>query len=243
MSPQTTVVIPTLNERENLPALVNTLLALGIENLQLLIVDDNSPDGTAALVQEMGEAHPGKIHLLQRFNRRGLGSAYIEGFQWALAHGSDYIIQMDADFSHPPDQLPVMVRLMAEYDVVVGSRYVAGGRLDERWGWHRRFLSWWANSVWVRLWLGVKTRDATAGFKCWRATALQQIDLQNVQSNGYGFMVEMCYLAERAGLRIYETPIYFRERDLGKSKMSLRVQIHAAARVIEIRQRYRRNAS
>jgi dolichol-phosphate mannosyltransferase len=237
---KTTIVIPTYNEAENVPLMAEAIFALNLEGVQLLIVDDDSPDGTAAITKKLTEKYPGKIHLLHRVGRRGLGSAYVEGFRWAIEQGSDYIFQMDADFSHPPDQLPVMLRLIPDYDVVVGSRYVTGGRLDERWGWHRRFLSWWANSVWVHLWLGVKTHDATAGFKCWKSAALQKIDLGNVQSTGYGFMVELCYLAERAGLRIFETPIYFRERDLGQSKMSLKVQLHAAARVIEIRQRHRK---
>ncbi|MFZ6027521.1 MAG: polyprenol monophosphomannose synthase [Chloroflexota bacterium] len=238
---KTTIVIPTYNEAENVPLMADAIFKLAIEGVQLLVVDDDSPDGTATVTQKIAEKYPGKVHLLHRVGRRGLGSAYVEGFRWALEAGSDYIVQMDADFSHPPEQLPVLLRLIADHDVVVGSRYVPGGRLDERWGWQRRFLSWWANSVWVRFWLGLKTHDATAGYKCWRAAALQQIDLGNVYSNGYGFMVEMCYLAERAGLRICETPIYFRERDLGKSKMSLRVQLHAAVRVLEIRQRHNKH--
>jgi dolichol-phosphate mannosyltransferase len=240
MQAKTTIVIPTYNEAENVPRMAEAIFALNLDGVQLLIVDDDSPDGTAAITRKLAEQYPGKVHLLHRVGRRGLGSAYVEGFRWAIEQGSDYIIQMDADFSHPPDQLPIFLRLIPEYDVVVGSRYIAGGRLDERWGWHRRFLSWWANSVWVRFWLGVKTHDATAGFKCWQTAALQKIDLANVYSNGYGFMVEMCYLAERAGLRIRETPIYFRERDLGKSKMSLKIQFNAALRVMEIRQRHRK---
>lgn len=238
---KTTIVIPTYNEAENVPLMAEAIIQLGLEGVQLLIVDDDSPDGTAAITQKLSEKYPGKVHLLHRIGRRGLGSAYVEGFRWAIEQGSDYIIQMDADFSHPIDQLPVLLGLIPNYDVVVGSRYVQGGRLDERWGWQRRFLSWWANSVWVRFWLGLKTHDATAGYKCWQTAALQKINLDNVYSNGYGFMVEMCYLAERARLHIYETPIYFRERDLGKSKMSLQVQIHAAVRVLEIRQRHRKD--
>ena len=144
---------------------------------------------------------------------------------------------MDADFSHSPKDILRMLDLIDEYDVVVGSRYVKGGRTDETWGWARWFLSWWANSVWVRLALGVRTKDSTAGFKCWRADALRRMDLSNIRSNGYVFQVEMCYVAEKIGLRIKEIPIYFQDRRMGQSKMDLRVQLEAALRVFEIRGR------
>ena len=154
------------------------------------------------------------------------------GFKWALEQGYQYIIQMDADFSHPPEYVPQMLALIPDYDVVVGSRYVKGGQLDVRWAWYRRLLSWWANSVWVRLILGTKTRDATAGFKCWQASALQHIDLDHIRSTGYIFTVEMCYLAEKLGFRIKEIPIYFEDRRIGESKMDAHVKIEAALRVI-----------
>lgn len=237
---KTTVIIPTYNEAQNISLITDAIFKLGIDNVDLLIVDDDSPDGTAAIVEQLGEQYPDRVHLLLRKGRRGLGTAYIEGFNWAIERRSDYIIQMDADFSHSPEYLPKFLHFIPDNDVVVGSRYVSGGRLDERWGVGRRFLSWWANSVWIRLLLGLKTRDATAGFKCWKAAALKQIDLNSVRSNGYVFMVETCYLTERTGLRIKEIPIYFRERDLGESKMSLKVQIEAAMRVLEIRWRHRK---
>jgi dolichol-phosphate mannosyltransferase len=168
-----------------------------------------------------------------------MGSAYVQGFNWAIENGAQYIIHMDADFSHSPSYIPQFLALIPDYDVVVGSRYVKGGRLDERWSWYRRLLSWWANSVWVRVILGTKTKDATAGFKCWTAKALQNIGLDRIRSNGYIFQVEMCYLAERLGYRIKEIPIYFEDRWIGQSKMDTGIKVEAAMRVFDIRSRYR----
>jgi dolichol-phosphate mannosyltransferase len=177
--------------------------------------------------------------VIHREGKLGLGTAYTTGFQWALNQGADYIIQMDADFSHSPSYIPKMMAEMDNYDVVVGSRYVGGGQLDERWSWWRWFLSWWANSVWTRVILGVNTRDATAGFKCWRRSALERIGLERIQSNGYVFQVEMAYVSEKLGFRILEIPIYFEDRRIGQSKMSMPVKIEAALRVFEIRWRHR----
>lgn len=236
---KTVIVIPTYNEADNIAAMVEALFGLGIAPLQVLIVDDNSPDGTGQIADQLAQAYPQQVFVIHRPGKLGLGTAYITGFQWALAQGADWIIQMDADFSHSPAYLPQFLELIKDYDVVVGSRYVPGGRLDEHWGWGRWFLSWWANSVWVRLILGVQTRDATAGFKCWRAAALRAIGLERVRSNGYVFQVEMCYLAEKIGLRIKEIPIYFEDRHVGRSKMSMRIKIEAAVRVFQIRFRHR----
>ena len=235
---QLVVVIPTYNERDNLPKITEALFALNIPELEILIVDDASPDGTGQVADQLAVQHPGRFHVIHRAGKLGLGTAYIQGFTWALEQGAQTIIQMDADFSHSPEYIPQFLEHIKDYDVVVGSRYVTGGRLDERWGWGRWFLSWWANSVWVRLILGVKTKDATAGFKCWRATALRQIGLDRIKSNGYVFQVEMCYVAEKIGLRIRETPIYFEDRRIGQSKMSGRVKIEAALRVFDIRKRH-----
>lgn len=233
------VVIPTYNEADNLPKISAALFDLKIPGLHILTVDDNSPDGTGQVADRLVEEYPGRFDCLHRSGKLGLGTAYLEGFRWALDQGADHIIQMDADFSHSPAYLPELLEWIQNYDVVVGSRYVAGGKLDERWGWGRWFLSWWANSVWVKLILGVQTRDATAGFKCWRASALQQMDLSCIRSNGYVFQVEMCYVAEKLGLRIKEIPIYFEDRRIGQSKMSMRVKLEAALRVFEIRRRHR----
>jgi dolichol-phosphate mannosyltransferase len=232
------VVIPTYNELDNLPKITQALFELTIPNLEILIVDDGSPDGTGELADELVEKHVGRFHVLHRPGKQGLGTAYIQGFTWALEHGADLVIQMDADFSHSPSYIPQFLEQIQNYDVVVGSRYVSGGKLDERWSWGRWFLSWWANSVWVRLILGVKTQDATAGFKCWRASALRAVGLERIKSNGYVFQVEMCYVAEKVGLRIKEIPIYFEDRRIGRSKMSVRVKVEAALRVFDIRKRH-----
>jgi dolichol-phosphate mannosyltransferase len=238
MANQTIVVVPTYNEAANLPALVDRLLSLSVPNLELLFVDDASPDGTGQIAEDLAREFPGRIHVIHRPGKLGLGTAYLQGFRWALEHGADYVIQMDADFSHSPEYLPQFLEFAQEFDVVVGSRYVHGGQVDEHWSPGRRLLSWWANSVWTQLILGVKTRDATGGFKCWRRSALEQIDLQKVRSSGYVFQVEMCFAAERLGLRIKEIPIYFPDRHIGKSKMSVLVKLEAAWRVFEIRWRY-----
>lgn len=234
------VVIPTYNEFDNLPKISAALYDLHIPELEILIVDDASPDGTGQLADELVEQYAGRFHVLHRPGKLGLGTAYIQGFTWALQNGAEHLIQMDADFSHSPAYIPQFLEQIKEYDVVVGSRYVPGGRLDERWGWGRWFLSWWANSVWVRLILGVKTKDATAGFKCWRSSALRTIGLERIKSNGYVFQVEMCYVAEKTGLHIKEIPIYFEDRRIGFSKMSNPVKIEAALRVFDIRKRHRK---
>jgi len=233
------VVVPTYNEADNLPAIVAELIALDIQGLELLVVDDASPDNTGEVAEQLAKRYPGLIHVLHRAGKLGLGTAYIQGFKWALEHGFDFIIQMDADFSHSPTYIPRLLELINDYDVVVGSRYVKGGQLDERWGWGRWFLSWWANSVWVRLILGMHTKDATAGFKCWRREALERVGLDRIRSNGYVFQVEMMYVAEKVGLRICETPIYFEDRRIGRSKMTIPVKLEAAIRVFEIASRHR----
>lgn len=238
-SAKTVIVIPTYSEAANLPTLVAELLALSVTGLAILIVDDNSPDGTGAVADALAQRFPGVVSVRHRPEKRGLGRAYVEGFSIALAQGASYIIQMDADFSHPPSAIPVMLGEIADCDVVVGSRYVAGGQLDERWGWWRRLLSWWANEVWSRGLLRLRTKDITAGFKCWRRSTLLGIGLQRVASNGYAFQVEMTYLTERLGYRIRETPIYFEDRRIGRSKMTVRVKLQGALDVIRIWWRHR----
>ncbi|OQA46535.1 MAG: Undecaprenyl-phosphate mannosyltransferase [Chloroflexi bacterium ADurb.Bin325] len=236
---RTVVVIPTYNEAANLPNLVAELRALAVPGLHLLIVDDNSPDGTGRLADELACRFPGEIHVCHRPGKQGLGRAYLAGFKEALAMSADAIVQMDADFSHPPTKIPEMLALLAQYDVVVGSRYVPGGQLDERWSWWRRFLSWWANEVWARRILRINTRDITAGFKCWRRATLLGIGLDRVQSNGYAFQVEMTYLTERLGFKVVEIPIYFEDRRIGKSKMSVPVKLQGAVDVLRIWWRHR----
>lgn len=233
------VVIPTYNEADNLPVMVGELLDLDLDALHVLVVDDNSPDGTGQVADELVAEHAGQVHAIHRAGKLGLGTAYITGFQYALDHGADLIVQMDADFSHSPSYVPQFVEKIADYDVVIGSRYVSGGGTDERWSWWRYLLSWWANSIYTRLILGVKVKDATAGFKCWRRTTLQGIGLDRVHSNGYVFQVEMAYLTEKCGFRFLEVPIYFEDRRIGKSKMTNSVKIEAALRTFQIRWRHR----
>ena len=233
------VVIPTYNEAGNLPLMAAELWALDVAGLQVLVVDDDSPDGTGEVADDLVARRPGEIDVLHRQGRRGLGTAYIEGFSWALDAGADLIIQMDADFSHSPLYIPQMLEEIRSCDVVVGSRYVGGGQLDERWGLGRYLLSWWANSVYTRLILGTQTKDATAGFKCWRADTLRGIDLNRIHSNGYIFQVEMSYVAEKLGYRIVEIPIFFEDRRIGNSKMTAPVKFEAAWRVWEVWWRHR----
>jgi dolichol-phosphate mannosyltransferase len=233
------VVLPTYNEAENVAPMSEALFGLGVPGLDILIVDDESPDGTGRIADELAAEHPGRLHVLHRTGQRGLGRAYVDGFRWALAHDADFVIQMDCDFSHSPSYVPQFLEQIEDYDVVVGSRYVEGGRTDEDWGWGRWMLSWWANSVYTRLILGCGAKDATAGFKCWRRETLQGIDLSHIRSQGYVFQVEMAFVTERLGYRVLEIPIYFEDRRIGQSKMTMSVKIEAALRVWEVRWRHR----
>ncbi len=236
---ETMIVIPTYNEAENIPKLIGELFALAIPGLNILIVDDNSPDGTGEIAEEIAARHPGIVHVIKRPAKMGLGTAYITGFRYALEHRARYIIQMDADFSHSPSYIPIMLEKIKEWDVVIGSRYVPGGKVDELWGINRAFLSWWANRVYIPLILNMKIKDATSGFRCFRREVLEAIDLSRIRSNGYVFQVELAYLCERMGFKVLEIPIYFEDRRIGKSKMDFPVKVEAALRVWEIKWRYR----
>ncbi len=233
------VVVPTFNERENLPPLAEKLLALPVPGLELLVVDDNSPDGTGQIADELA-AKDSRVHVLHRPGKMGLGTAYIEGFRWALANGADVIMQMDADFSHDPSYVPQLYEKIQEYDAVIGSRYTKGGRLDERWSVGRRLLSWWANRVWVHFVLRTPVKDNTGGFRAWRRATLLGMNLDRVRSNGYIFQVEITYIALRLGYHFAEVPIYFADRKWGKSKMGLKIQIEAALRVFQVWWRHHR---
>lgn len=235
---RTIVVLPTYNEAENLPRMIAAILGLGLPGMEVLVVDDNSPDGTGRLADELAQAHPGTVHVLHRAGKQGLGRAYVAGFKRALELGADYIVEMDADFSHPPSMLPKMIEKMADYDVVVGSRYVPGGSVDEHWSSYRKLLSWWGSRVYAPLILGLRVHDATGGFKCFRRQALEAIDLESVRSNGYTFQVEMNYICDRKGFRIYELPFHFEDRSLGQSKMNWRISLEAMWRVWQIRFRH-----
>ena len=237
---QVVVVIPTYNEVDNLPPITAALLALSVPALHLLVIDDASPDGTGAAADRLAQRHPDRVSVIHRTHDRGLGRSYIEGFRAALALGAQYVVQMDADFSHNPADVPRLLDACADADVVIGSRYVSGGGLDQQWSWWRRFLSWWANTVWARLLLGTHIQDATAGFRCWRRATLQGIGLERVHSNGYIFQVEMTHMAEQLGYRIVELPIFFEDRRVGRSKMTMSVKLEATWRTALLRWRHRR---
>jgi dolichol-phosphate mannosyltransferase len=233
-------VIPTYNEADNLPHLLAELFYLEIPNLKIIIVDDGSPDGTGEIADTLKKIYQPDLQVIHRPGKMGLGSAYLEGFQTALERGADFVIQMDADFSHAPTGLPEMLEQAEQSDVVVGSRYVPGGRLDPHWGKMRYLLSWLANRVYVRLILGLQVKDATAGFKCWNRRAIKLALSHQINSNGYIFQVEMAYLAELLGLRVKEIPIYFQEREKGTSKMSNRIKLEAIWQTIQLRLQHRK---
>ena len=228
-APKITVVVPTYNERENLPTLVGLLSALRVPGLHVLVVDDGSPDGTGDVADKLAVEAAIPVGVLHRTTKDGLGRAYVAGMTRALAEGADIVVQMDADLSHPSEVIPVMVRELTTTDaaVVLGSRYVTGGSVAGDWPWHRKALSAWAN-FYVNAILGLRVKDATAGFKAWHADTLRAIDVESVRSNGYAFQVEMNYRTVRHGLRIAEVPIRFEQRVDGASKMSLGVQIESA---------------
>jgi dolichol-phosphate mannosyltransferase len=234
---QITTIIPTYNEAENLPKLISALFALPIE-LRVLIVDDNSPDGTGRIADELGLAHPGRIQVLHRSGKLGLRTAYLNGFSAALESSAEAVAQMDADFSHDPQRLVEMTAALTASDVVLGSRYVKGGSVDERWPLWRKGLSAWGN-FYARTILGFPLNDVTTGFRLWRRETLQGMPLERIHSNGYVFLVEMAYMAYCLDYRFAQVPIHFADRRWGKSKMSLRIQLEAAFRVWQVRWMYR----
>jgi dolichol-phosphate mannosyltransferase len=211
------VVIPTYNEATNLPNLVPRVLEQD-PRLDVLIVDDNSPDGTGAVADRLAASNP-RVHVLHRPDKRGLGAAYVAGFRWALARGYDYIFEMDADFSHDPKHLPEFLRAIADADLVLGSRYLNRRVTVVNWPMGRLLLSYFAN-IYARLVTGLRVFDATGGYKCFRRQVLEAIDLNAVRSNGYAFQIEMSFRAQRRGFRIKEIPIVFVDRADGTSKMS-----------------------
>ena len=213
------VIIPTYNEKENIEAILRKVFSLE-GDYHVLVIDDGSPDGTAAIVKGLQDVFPERLHLMERAGKLGLGTAYLNGFQWALEKGYDYIFEMDADFSHDPDDLPRLYKACAEEgaDLAIGSRYCNGVSVVN-WPIGRIVMSYYA-SVYVRLILGMKVYDTTAGFKCYSRKVLETIDLDAVQMKGYGFQVEMKYSAYKLGFRVREVPIIFINRRLGTSKMS-----------------------
>ncbi len=214
------VIIPTYNEKANVGNLIGDIRALGLNPLDILIVDDNSPDGTAELIREMQKKDEG-LHLIVRPGKLGLGTAYIKGFHYALDHGYDHIAQMDADYSHDPKDLPKLFQAAEAYDWVIGSRYVSGINVVN-WPMNRLILSYGAN-WYTRLITGLPIKDGTAGFKCWNSKVLKDIDLDTIKSQGYSFQIEMNFRAWKKGYRFKEVPIIFVDRTVGQSKMSKKI--------------------
>ncbi len=237
--PRVVILVPTYNEAGNLPVLAGALLALPLPGLRLLIVDDASPDGTGQRADELAAASEGRLSILHRTGPKGLGLAYRDGFRWALDQGAEAIVQMDADLSHAPADVLRLVAELETCDVAVGSRYVAGGQTDEHWGRGRLALSRSANHL-SRLVLGLKTRDATAGFKAWRRSALEAVGPGRIRSKGYLIQEETAFLSQRLGLRVHEVPILFADRRAGRSKMTMRIKLEAAAGLLRLRLRHRR---
>lgn len=232
------IIIPTYNEVENLPVLISSLFKLPLD-LHLLVVDDNSPDGTGQLADRLSQENTGRMSVLHRPGKMGFASAYIQGFHFFLDRNMDAIGQMDADLSHDPSELVVMAEHLQESGLVVGSRYVTGGSIDRQWSFARSWLSAFGNSY-VRFILGLPYRDITTGYRLWSFDALNKIPLDHIHSTGYIFLVELTYLAHRLGCRITEVPIYFADRQKGKTKMTLTIQLEAAWRVWQLRYIYRK---
>jgi len=230
--------MPTYNEADNLVQMVAELMTLELDGLETLIIDDNSPDGTGQIADDLAAQYANRVHVVHRQGKMGLGTAYITGFRYALDAGVDYVIQMDADFSHSPSHLPHLLERIQECDVVIGSRYVPEGRVDEKWSPWRRFLSWGGN-FYARVITGLRIHDTTGGFRCFRRQALLALDLDRIRSEGYAFQIEVAYACQRKGLRLCEIPIYFEDRSMGLSKMSSRIILEAVWRVWQMRWRYR----
>ena len=235
-SSRLTVVVPTYDEAENLPILVSRLAALDLPELRIVVVDDNSPDGTGEIADKLAVELAGRLSVVHRTTKDGLGRAYVAGMSRALDDGADYVVQMDADLSHPVGYLPQLLGTLHSTNagVVIGSRYVPGGSLSEAWGLRRRLLSGWANAY-VKTVLSIPVRDVTAGFKVWRASALSALDLPSIESTGYAFQVEMHYRAYRRGQKIVEIPIHFEDHVVGQSKLDGAVALEAALRPLRLR--------
>lgn len=231
-------MIPTYNEVENLPRMAAELFQLGIPDFHLLVVDDDSPDGTGKEADRLAEKYPERMTVIHRRGKLGLGTAYLTGFRQALEQGADRVVQMDADFSHNPRRVPDLLNALDDSGMVLGSRYVTGGKLDESWAFWRKGLSSFGN-FYARMILRIPVKDLTGGFRAWRRETLQGIPLERVKSQGYAFQVEMAYITHLKGYTIKEIPIYFADRERGKSKMSFTIQAEAARRVWSILAEYR----
>ena len=229
---KTLVIIPTYNEKENIASLIEIILNSN-KSTHILVVDDNSPDKTSEIVQELIKEFPKRVYLIKRSGKLGLGTAYIEGFKWAIYHKYDLIIQMDADFSHNPNYIKKLIFESKKYDLILGSRYVKNGG-TKNWGIIRRYVSKGGN-IYASLLLSLPVKDATGGFKCFHRKVLESIDLDSIKSNGYCFQIETTYRSHLKGFNIKEIPIIFEDRRVGKSKMSKKIVFEALIKVPAMR--------
>lgn len=228
----TSVIVPTYNEKENIEPLIERLLDLPVK-IQIIVVDDNSPDGTGDIADRLAEKNPGRVDVVHREGKLGLGTAYIAGFHHAIEQKRDLVVTMDADFSHPPENIPAMLDKIQEgYDLVIGSRYIPGGKAVEC-TLPRKMLSWGANAF-ARIALGLTAHDTTAGFRCYRREVLESVDLDHVISNGYSFLIEMLYKVQRQGWQVGEVPIVFHNRRQGVSKISRNEVLKAMVTVLRL---------
>jgi len=228
------VVVPTYNEAESLPRLAEELFNLNAANLTIIVVDDNSPDGTAAVAKRIGDSNGGSVRVIQRPRKLGLGTAYKEGFERALKENPVYVVQMDADLSHPPQEIPAMIKKLKNADVVVGSRYADSSSADDRTTFGRRLLSSLANQV-IRVVAGLEINDITSGFKVFRREALENLDWSKFKSEGFAFQTEVAHACQRKELRVIEHPIVFRNRAAGRSKMTWAIGLEAIIRLLPLR--------
>lgn len=230
------VIVPTYNEAANMPELASRLFGLGLQDVRLYIVDDASPDGTAAVARRLSGEYGGRIEVISRSGKLGLGTAYVTGFARALEEEVDCIVQMDADLSHAPEETPKMLAMLRSFDVVVGSRYTRQGGSDPAWSAKRRALSASGNFL-IRLVTGVDIKDVTSGFKAYRAEALRSLDLTRVRCIGFGFQAEIAHYCQARGMKVAEHPITFMERTRGDSKMSFRIIAEAIWKLTLLRLR------
>lgn len=233
-TPKVVVVLPTYNEAENLPVIVDELRRLGNAGLGFVVVDDASPDGTGDVADRLAAAAGEYFKVIHRARKEGLGRAYAEAFREAIASGAEFIVEMDADLSHPPAEVPRMLEKARTADVVAGSRYIRGGAVDPGWSAGRRFLSRFGN-LGIKWSVGLRVHDATSGFKVFRSTALRQLDFGRFRNAGYGFQAEVAHWCEFMGFRVVEHPYQFAERRSGKSKMSGRIVLEAIVTLLPLR--------
>jgi len=229
------VVIPTYNESQNIKKLLQKIFALNIPELEIIVVDDNSPDGTSQIVKQLTtlKLYNFITHLITRPQKLGLGSAYITGFKKALSLGADYIFEMDADFSHDPNDIPRLLETTQNTDLTIGSRKISGGKIIG-WNFWRKFMS--SGAIWFsKFLLGLKTRDVTSGFRCFKRQVLKTIELDRIKSNGYAFQEELLYQTEKKGFKVVEIPVTFTDRQKGKSKLSKKDIVEFFVRVIRLR--------